>query len=68
MVLPGTLTDLSALVGFCTSTLSRVSNINFDIWIVLGGSYKYPNEKLPTDDTVLSHLGVLIKDIARAFS
>jgi hypothetical protein len=40
-VLPGPLTNLSAWVGFCTSTHSRVANINFDIWIVLGGSYEY---------------------------
>ena len=30
-VFPGPLTDVSACVGFCTSSHSRVSNINFDI-------------------------------------
>jgi len=35
---------------------SRVSNINFVIWIYLGGLY-ISHEKLPKDGKVFSHLG-----------
>ena len=45
-VFPGSLTDLSAWVGFCTH--SRLSNINFDIWKKKsgGGLYKYPTKNI----------------------
>ena len=49
--------DLSAWVGFAHQAHSRVSNITFDIWILLGGTLFKSHEKLPTDGKVLSHLG-----------
>ena len=41
-VLSGSLADLNALLGVCTQAHSRVSNINFDKWIVLGYPINIP--------------------------
>jgi len=54
-IFSGPLTDLITLVDSVPQAHSRISNINFVIWI-LGGLY-ISHGKMPNDGTVLSHLG-----------
>jgi hypothetical protein len=57
-VLPEPLTDIGSWVEFCTfQAHSRLSNINFDIWIFLLEETLYiSDEKFPTDNKVLSQV------------
>jgi len=63
--LPRPLTDLSAWWDYAPQAYSRLSNINFDIWICFEGGLKITHKKISKDDKVLFHLEFKSKVLPR---